>query len=68
MPFGIPLAIFNSIPKWMWFYDNVIFWFQLWFTNKFKGMDSNSVSFMKKNAKSNKHQKQWKVIEKKYNY
>ena len=39
MIFGPLLFIYNSVPKWRWFDDNVTFWFGLWFTDKWKDID-----------------------------
>ncbi|WP_456867607.1 hypothetical protein [Galbibacter sp. BG1] len=35
MFFGLPIAAFMVLPKWDWFYDNIVFWFLLRFTDKY---------------------------------
>lgn len=63
--FALPITIFNLIPKWHWFYDNVIFWFYINFTDRYKDMDGDMVRVLKKQLG---HTRQWRAIEKKYGY
>lgn len=62
--FGVFIVIYNSIPRWHWFLDNVWFWVLLWFTDTYKDLSEWQLEFMRMNY----DKKQTKAIIKKYGH
>lgn len=63
--FGLPIMIYHSLPTWHWFQDNVIFWFYLWFTDRYNDYEMYKTLMRYDHMKD---KKQTKAIAKKYGF